>query len=242
MTPSARIVDIAELDFALEPTRWAFAEDETRGIAAHWAKLREKNPHLYNGRVLLLARREFSPRADGSLRMTGAYFETDFANFVAWRDRGYPGEPVENCFSMAALRGADGAFLLGEMAPHTMNAGQTYFPAGTPDLSDVFEGKVDLEASARRELLEETGVAADEAAIQPDWTLVLAPGRIACMKQMTLPVPAEEAKAWIHAFLAREPLAELTCMHVVRGAKDIEQKRTPAYIAAYLRAAFASVA
>jgi hypothetical protein len=45
---------------------------------------------------------------------------------------------------MAALRGADGAFLLGEMAPHTTNGGQIYFLAGTPDPSDVFDGKVDL--------------------------------------------------------------------------------------------------
>jgi hypothetical protein len=36
---------------------------------------------------------------------------------------------------MAALRGADGAFLLGEMAPHTTNGGQIYFLAGTPDPS-----------------------------------------------------------------------------------------------------------
>ncbi len=63
---------------------------------------------------------------------------------------------------MAALRSADGAFLLGEMAPHTANAGQIYFAAGTPDLSDVFDGRVDLTASVKRELREETGMAADE--------------------------------------------------------------------------------
>ena len=141
---------------------------------------------------------------------------------------------------MAALRGADGAFLLGEMAPHTLNAGQIYFPAGTPDPSDVFDGKVDLDASARRELLEETGIAADEAAIRRGWTVVFAPRRIACMKLMTLAVPAEEAKARIDAFLARDPPPEFTRMHVVRGAEDIDETRTPAFVAAYLRAAFAS--
>jgi 8-oxo-dGTP pyrophosphatase MutT (NUDIX family) len=71
---------------------------------------------------------------------------------------------------MAALRGSDGAFLLGEMAHHTINAGQIYFPAGTPDPTDVFGGRVDLEASARRELLEETGVDASQAAIEGGWT------------------------------------------------------------------------
>jgi 8-oxo-dGTP pyrophosphatase MutT (NUDIX family) len=235
---SARIVEVAEIDFALESMRWAFAETEALGIASHWAKLRRTKPQIYNGRVLLLARRELTRRADGGLRLTGAYFETDYAHFLAWRDWGHEGETVENCFSMAALRSADGGFLLGEMAPHTMNAGQTYFPAGTPDPSDIFDSRVDLEASARRELLEETGIAADEAAIRPDWTVVFTPGRIACMKLMTLAIPAEEAKARIDAFLAREPLAELTRMHVVRGAEDIDEKRTPIHVAAYLRAAF----
>ena len=80
---------------------------------------------------------------------------------------------------MAALRGADGAFLLGEMAPHTVNGGQIYFPAGTPDPSDVVAGRVDLDASARRELFEETGVRAEETIIGATWKVVFAGWRIA---------------------------------------------------------------
>ncbi len=242
MNRATRIVEVAEIDFAVEPTRWAFAETEADGIAAHWAELRKSKPRLYNGRVLLLARRALAQRAEGGLRMTGAFFETDYANFLAWRDWGHRGEPLENCFSMAALRSADGAFLLGEMAPHTMHAGEIYFPAGTPDPADVFDGKVDLDASARRELLEETGIAADEATTQRDWTVVFAPGRIACMKLMTLAVPAGEAKERVDAFLARDPLSELTRMHIVRRPEDIDDRRTPIYVAAYLRAAFSSFA
>jgi 8-oxo-dGTP pyrophosphatase MutT (NUDIX family) len=140
---------------------------------------------------------------------------------------------------MAALRGSDGAFLLGEMARHTFNAGQIYFPAGTPDPADIFDGKVDLEASARRELLEETGVSADEASIAPGWTLVFTPRRIACMKLMTLAAPAAEAKAKIEAHLARDLHAEFSRMHIVRGPCDIDGARVPIFVAAYLRDAFA---
>ena len=240
MSRPTRIVEVAELDFAFEPTRWNFAEAEAGRIAGHWAELREKKPALFNGRMLLLRRFELKSGAEGGLRLTGAFFETNYADFVAWDAFGRPGEPVDNCFSMAALRAADGAYLLGEMAPHTFSAGWIYFPAGTPDPADVFDGKVDLDASARRELLEETGITADEATIRRDWTVVFAPGRIACMKLMTLAVPADQAKARIDAFLARETLAEFARMHVVRTAEDIDEARTPAFVAAYLRAAFAS--
>ena len=239
MSEPIRIAEIAELDFALEPSRWRFPNTHGAAIAAHWTELRRAKPALYNGRILLLGRRELSARPDGALRLGGAYFEADYADFIAWRDLGFPGEPVENCFAMAALRSADGAFLLGEMAPHTANAGKTYFPAGTPDLNDVFDGKVDLGASARRELMEETGVSAEGLAIRDGWTVVFAERRVACMKAATLPMPAEEARAQIDAFLALDPEAELKRMHIVRRPGDIDRARTPDFVVAYIEAALA---
>ncbi len=238
MSPPVRLVEVGELDFVLEQAAWRFATTHAASIAAHWAQLRKAKPAIYNGRVLLMGRRELAPRADGELRLSGAFFETAYADFVAWRAFGHPGERVDNCFSMAAVRSADGAFLLGEMAPHTMNGGQIYFPAGTPDPEDVFDGKVDFDASARRELLEETGLKAEEAATRPGWTVIFAAQRIACMKLMTLPVAADEAKERIDAFLALDPHSEFSRMHIVRGPDDIDEERTPAFVAAYLRAAF----
>ncbi len=140
---------------------------------------------------------------------------------------------------MAALRCADGAFLLGEMAPHTVNAGRIYFPSGTPDPSDVFDGKVDLDASARRELFEETGLSADEATVGSGWTVVLTAPLVACMKPMTLRLAAEEAKARIDAYpRARSEFGahahahhQATGRHRSRGAPD--------FVIAYLEAAFA---
>ncbi len=232
------MVEVAELDFKLEANAWPFAKTHAAGIAAHWAQLSKAKPAVYNGRVLLLGRRELSQRADGELKLKGAFFEADYADFIAWRAFGHPGARVDNCFSMAALRSAEGAFLLGEMAPHTMSGGQIYFPAGTPDPSDVFDGKVDLEASARRELLEETGVMAAEAIVRRGWTVVFAPQRIACMKLMTLASTADEAKERIDAFLALDPHAEFSSMHIVRGPDDIDEERTPPFVAAYIRSAF----
>jgi 8-oxo-dGTP pyrophosphatase MutT (NUDIX family) len=239
LSEAAHLLQVGDLDLVFEPARWAFAERQAASIAAHWARLRKTKPSLFNGRVLLLGRRVIETGLDGVLALRGVFFETDYADYLAWEEFGYPSESVDNCFSMAALRGADGAFLLGEMAPHTFNAGQIYFPAGTPDPTDVFDGKVDLEASARRELLEETGVEARETAMAPGWTLVFTPKRIACMKLMTLAVPAALAKARIDAHLAGDPHAELLRMHIVRSPRDIDESRVPLFVAAYLRDAFA---
>ena len=92
------------------------------------------------------------------VRFSAAYFETDFASFLAWRDWGFPDLHVFNGFGMGALRCSDGAFVLGEMGQHTSNAGRIYFPSGTPDLDDVVDGAVDISGSVARELEEETGL------------------------------------------------------------------------------------
>ncbi|MBV8796672.1 MAG: NUDIX hydrolase [Hyphomicrobiales bacterium] len=239
MNEHAHILEVGELDLRFEPSRWEFPDHQAAAIAAHWGRLIKSKPSLFNGRVLLLGQRLIEPGSDGLLKLSGVFFETDYADYVAWAAFGHPGERVDNCFSMAALRSDDGAFLLGEMAHHTYSAGQIYFPAGTPDPSDVFDGKVDLEASARRELLEETGLLASETNMAPDWTVVMTPQRIACMKLMTFPLPAERLKTRIEAFLARDPLAELARIHIVRDPYDIDETRVPIFVADYLRYAFA---
>ena len=97
--------------------------------------------------------------------LTGSYFETDFASFLAWRDWGFPDRSVRNAFPQAALMAADGAFLLGVMGDHTANAGHIYFPSGTPDPGDIDGERVDIDASLTRELREETGLDAGDFTI-----------------------------------------------------------------------------
>jgi 8-oxo-dGTP pyrophosphatase MutT (NUDIX family) len=235
----ARIFKAAELDCVFEPRRWAFAEDRAGEIAAHWAKRKAALPSLFDGRVLLSGRQEVVKREDGATTLRGAYFEVDYRAFLAWRDFGFPDASVSNCFSMAALQSSDGAFLLGEMASHTANAGSVYFAAGTPDPSDVFGARVDLAASVRRELREETGISADEVAMAPDWTIVWEPPRIACMKVMRMAETAQAIQTRVEAFLAQEPKAELRRLHIVRGDRDIEKINCPSFVADFLRYALA---
>ena len=123
---------------------------------------------IWNGRVLLLHHQVLT---DGVFR--GEYLETDFASFAAWCHWGRPTAAVHDCFGAAAIRSADGAYLLGVMGAHTFNAGQIYFPCGTPDPVDIVNRKVDLGFSVRRELKEETGLDVAEFTAEPGWTAVV---------------------------------------------------------------------
>ena len=227
------IFAVDALDFRLGAGVWDFARARAAEIAALWARRSAEKPRLFNGRVLMLGRHAVEARQ--ALRvLSGEFLETDFADFLAWREFGFPESNACNGFSMAALRAADGAFLLGEMAAHTASAGAIYFPAGTPDRQDLSGDVVDLEASVRRELFEETGLRAEEAEITPGWIVARANGRVACMKLMRLAVAGEAARARIDAALAADPDAEFSRMHLVRGEGDFSP-RMPEFVRDFLR-------
>jgi 8-oxo-dGTP pyrophosphatase MutT (NUDIX family) len=209
---------------------WRFADEQAAAIEANWRRRTAATPDIWNGRVLLLRDGALAP--DGVFR--GRCFATDFKAFLGWRDMGFPDTGVRNCFAMAALESADGAFILGEMAPHTAPAGQVYFPSGTPDMKDVVAGRLDLEASARRELVEETGLDPAGLAFEDGFTLVTNPIRLCCMKRVRAPEPAEALVERIHAFLARDPKPELARMHVVRSLADVTPAM-PSFVVSYLR-------
>ena len=228
------IIPLTRLDLRYEPGAWPFAVARRAEIDVHFTKLRVEKPDMWNGRVLLMRRGDI---ADGVL--AGAYLETDFASFIAWRDWGFPDTTMCNCFAMAALRAADGAFLLGQMGPHTATAGQIYFAAGTPDPADIVGDTVDLERGVIRELTEETGLTFADVTPQPGWTATPLGQRIALMKIVQARDDAESLRERIRTNIARQQAAELADIHVVRTPDDFDP-RMPAYVRAYLAAVLAN--
>lgn len=220
---------IERLELSLRSFDWRFARERRAGIDAHFGKLREEKPALWNGRVLLMHQHEI---ADGVLR--GSFFETDFASFVAWRDFGFPDASVNNTFALGALQGCDGGYVLGVMGGHTMNAGKVYFPGGTPDLNDVSGDRVDLEASVRREVREETGLAAADFEIDSGWHCIAAGPMIALLKPMRAKETAARLRQRILDHIASEKDPELEGAMVAFGPRDI-QPTMPGFIQTFLQ-------
>ncbi|EHR04980.1 NUDIX hydrolase [Bradyrhizobium sp. WSM471] len=225
---------VTTLELAVRPVAWAFAEERRAEITAHFAEKQRERPKLWNGRVLIGRDAVFT---DGHLSAT--YFETDFASFLAWRDWGFPDKAVFNGFGMGALRTSDGAFVMGEMAQHTANAGRIYFPSGTPDLDDVRGDTLDIPGSVIRELEEETGLTAADYLVEPDWHCVVTGPTIAMLQIVNLDMPGDVARARIEANLAGEAEPELSAIHLVRGMSDLTPSM-PRFVTAFVEQQFAS--
>jgi hypothetical protein len=227
--PNAEIVELDRLEIAVEPFSWPFAIERRPDIDRHFADLQRRRPGVWNGRVLLLHRYGITGRA-----LSGGCFETDYSSFITWRDREFPDPDVYNFFAAAALRSADGAYLLGEMAPYTAGAGRTYFCCGTPEPADIgVDGRIDLDASLGRELFEETGIAAAELEAAPEWTVVHDRCFLGFMKLVTSHQSAEELRDRIRRHIAADKQPELADMRIVRSRADIDA-RMPRSVVAYL--------
>ena len=221
---------VTTLDLPVENWSWPFAEARRAEISAHFAEKRRDKPKMWNGRVLMGRNPVFAGE-----RLSASYFETDFASFLAWRDWGFPDHGVFNGFGMGALRCADGAFVLGEMGPHTSTAGRIYFPSGTPDLDDISNGAVDISGSLVRELEEETGLAPDEYRSEPDWHCVYTGPTMAMIRILHVDMAGDALRARIEANLARQHQPELERIHLVRGTEDLTAAM-PRFVTAFIEA------
>jgi 8-oxo-dGTP pyrophosphatase MutT (NUDIX family) len=222
------ILGLQRLALRYVPRCWTFAVEHRGEIDRHFAELCRNNPALWNGRVLLLHRHHVD---DGVLH--GEFLEADFASFIAWRDWGFPPAEVINCFAMGALRGSDGAYLLGLMGPRTAGAGKIYFPAGTPDPDDVVGEAVDLTGSVRREIEEETGLTDADAATEEGWHCVLCGPRIALIKVLQAREPSLRLRERILLYLRSERDPELADIVVARNHVDLDV-RMPPFVTAFL--------
>jgi 8-oxo-dGTP pyrophosphatase MutT (NUDIX family) len=205
------------VELVVSPRPWPFAELRRAEIDRHFDAFKQVKPSLWNGRMLMMHRYSY----DGTA-LRGGCFETDYASFIAWRDWDFPDQSVQICFGMGALRGCDGAFLLGVMGRQTANAGRIYFPAGMLDPADIVDGTVDIAGNVLREVAEETGLVPGDYEAQPGWHTVFAGPRIAQIKVLRAPETAAALRARILAHLARTREPELADVRIVAGPSDLD--------------------
>ncbi len=220
---------VDRLDFTFAPWAWPFAQRRRTAIERFFAGLRDNKPALWNGKLLLLR--------DASIvgaTMSGAFFETDYAAMLAAVTWDAMGSKVKSCFPAAAVLSADGAFILGEMAAHTQNAGQVLLPCGSVERGDASDGRVDLFTTLRRELLEETGIVADSLVAAAGWYAVSTGALLPLVKVMRAAASAEQLQRRIRANLAGQQDPEFCNIVVVRDASDLNA-RVPRWVTAFLQ-------
>jgi 8-oxo-dGTP pyrophosphatase MutT (NUDIX family) len=226
-----KIVALHELDFRVSPFEWNWAKQNRNAIDEYFARMRAHRPQIWNGRILMLNHCEVRGG-----KISGTFFETDFANLVAFRAAGFPDPDVRSCAASSALLTADGAFVLGVMAPHTANAGRVYFVAGTPDTADVrADGSVDLAASAVKELGEEAGLSASDVRFADEWHAVFAGARITLIRVAHCTESEAKLSERIRGYIATQQEPELSDIVTVRTRADFSPAM-PDFIRAYLNA------
>ncbi|MCJ2034023.1 NUDIX hydrolase [Methylobacterium sp. J-068] len=235
MSDAFTLTPLRALTARLVTHDWAWAEANAAAIARNWERRRAAAPAMFDGRVLLAR----------ACRVTEGVcavelFETAYASFLAFRDAGSPDPEVTNAFAAVAPWTADGAALLGLMGGQTANAGQAYFPCGTPDRDDVRPGgRVDLAGSAAREFREETGIGLAPDAPE-DWVLVSGQGQRAFLRPVRFAEDAATLLARMEAHCRGEDAPELAGFLTVRGAGDLDAARIAGFARAYLAREFAA--
>jgi hypothetical protein len=226
----AQSIQLDRVEISAESWCWDFASARRAEIDEHFARFQRKRSAVWNGRMLLL--RSFVVHHGA---FVGRCFETDYASFIAWRDWGFPDPTIYNFFAVAALRAADGAYLVGEMAPYTAGAGRLYFPCGTPTPAELnADGVFDLIHHLGCELREETGIGTDELDVEPGWVLVRDGHYIALLRRLTSRDTADALRRRVLGHIAAEPRPELCGVHIVRGLAQLDA-RMPRFVQAFLR-------
>jgi hypothetical protein len=230
VTDETQIVRIGRVEARFAAYDWPWARENAGRIEELWVREVARKPKLFDGIVLLA-------RDVGIVGNTlrASFFPVRFSAFHAFKSFGYPEPATVNAFALAALRDADGAFLLGEMGSHTANAGRAFFPGGTPDMSDVCDGeRVDLPGSVLRELVEETSMGPGDFAVLDEWHMVREGSLMALMRPIRLAHAASEAAARLDAAIAAQEDAELCRAVVVATPEDADDPRIPGFMRAYM--------
>jgi 8-oxo-dGTP pyrophosphatase MutT (NUDIX family) len=229
--PEDQAMPIAALDLSVgEPVPACFERDKNI-IAANWSERCGANPYLFNGTVFLIAGLELKAG-----RLCGCAVQLDYASFLHWRGNApFQSEAaLTHVFALAALESSDGHLIAMRSASTTVNAGQTYFAAGSFDGEDVVSDKLDAFGNMCREVGEETGL--DLEAMKREGAFVAFRTRrfVAVFQRFVSPLNALSLVSNIKAFAQSQTTPEIDDAVIIRSPSDIASNM-PGYMQAYCR-------
>lgn len=229
------VTKLSSCELHVRSARWAFADENTKDIDAHWADAKRTHPNYFNGVVYLVDDVSLS---NGALQ--ASLLRTDFKSYLYWRHADFPETGVLDGFGSALIRTQDGHIMLGRQRMGNVNGGQVYAPAGFIDEQDVdAEGIIHIDRSALREATEETGI--DPSALTKDdgFYLTRSGPQFSIAVPLRVSMTAAEFVRRAGQHIAASPNSELDAIVPVAGPSDIENLPMPRYMRMLLDALLA---
>ncbi len=219
--PRDVILPVEDIDVRLDPTPHPVERENAAAIAENWEREVSINPHLFDGKVALLS--ELTYR-DG--RLVGRCHIVRYATFLYWRrDRNIPG--AGHAFAHAMLISSDNLLVAIRMGTHTVNAGRIYFAAGSFELEDFRDGRVDVDFNMHREVREETGIDLAEAKAGQRCYILSTQAGTVIVRRYTMPLTANDLINRINDFLAAQVQPEIAGPVVIHSAEDLPDELAP---------------
>lgn len=217
--PAGRVRKISDVAFDTSDEPWFFARDNASAIEQNWQRATAQNPKFFNGTIFLMS-------AFGITDTTARakFLRTNFKSYLFWRECGWPEADVLDGFGSALVRASDGGILLARQNAGHVNAGLVYLPGGFIDERDAGpDGRIDIDRSVDRELLEETGLGPDVVTRSPGYYVTESRPQMSFAVCYQANIAAEDLKRRVEAFIATSHDGELGEIIVARGPADIEQ-------------------
>lgn len=219
------VLDIAAWD-------WPLAERHGDDIARHWQRRQQEAPRLFDGTVYL-----FKDYAVDEGRLNGTLFKTDFKTLLYWRSLPFAAsDSVREASGSSLIRSAEGHLIFARQAPGQLNSGRIYPPSGMIDDGDVASNGIDIDASIRRELAEETGLTEEDLARVPGYVVAIVGLHVTIGIEWRSSLSATELRQRILHFIHSQPAAELDDIVIVEKGVAIPEELMPPHARVFARA------
>lgn len=185
--------------------------ENREAIEANWQVEFAANPHLFNGQMVLQRQLTFD---SGVIR--GIAHAIPYSTLLWWRKQPDPAGAL-HLFGFAVLVSSDNAIIAIRMSDRTANPGQVYCAAGSLDLNDIVDGRLDLSGNMRREVREETGLELDDAEADPHFYASHANGRIVVFRFYHFLSTAAEMVGRIEEHMPHDTEQEIDGAVVIRS-------------------------